>query len=415
MQSPTVPSDEILFQRIRMVSSLGILLDGYNLSIIAVSLIPMTRQFHLVSAQMGLLASATLAGSIVGGWSAGVLADRYGRKTLLIGDLIVFILFSGASALAVRYLWVVLARLVVGIAIGADYAISPTYVAEFALPKSRGFHMGYVWLAWSVGAVGSFGLGAVVVNSVAPTLSWRLLFAVAIIPAAIGLIMRHQLPESPIWQKMRFKERQIAKHKLGRSPLQLWILAMVPWFLLDFTSYGLGLLLPVLLKSNHLTSTTGSILGTGLAALFGGLGTLWAMKRLDRLGRIRIQVQGFLLSGLMLWVLAAILWLHLQIFIGLLAGLMVANFFSGSGPGTTCGIIPAEIFPTLERATALGAATAFSRVGAIVGVFVLAFVEARFHFEGVLAVAGLSSVLGAVVSWYWRIEPNQTTLPDTFS
>ncbi|MCL4493971.1 MAG: MFS transporter [Firmicutes bacterium] len=412
MHSPTVRSSEILFHRIRLVSGLGILLDGYNLSIIAVTLIPLTRQFHLAAGAMGLLASATLAGSILGGMSAGVLADRYGRKTLLIWDLVIFILFSAISSLAVSYLWVVLARFVVGLAVGADYAISPTYVAEFALPESRGFHMGYIWLAWSVGAVGSFGLGALVVDSVAPGLSWRLLFALAVIPAAVGLIMRHQLPESPRWLQLRLNREKPASRS-SRSPLRLWILAMVPWFLLDFTSYGLGLLLPLLLKSNNLTSTTGSILGTGLAALFGGLGTWWAMPRLDRLGRIRIQMRGFFLSGLVLFVLAVSLWLHVRFFLGLLAGLMVANFFSGSGPGTTCGIIPAEIFPTPQRATALGAATAFSRIGAIAGVFVLGFAEVHFHFGGVLAIAGLASVLGAVVTWYWRIEPNQTALPDS--
>ncbi len=124
-------------------------------------------------------------------------------------------------------------------------------------------------------------------------------------------------------------------------------------------------------------------------------------------------MRGFFLSGLVLFVLAVSLWLHVRFFLGLLAGLMVANFFSGSGPGTTCGIIPAEIFPTPQRATALGAATAFSRIGAIAGVFVLGFAEVHFHFGGVLAIAGLASVLGAVVTWYWRIEPNQTALPDS--
>ena len=414
MHRSTVQSDEILFRKIRTVSGLGILLDGYNLSVIAVTLIPLTKQFHLTSAQMGLLASATLGGSIIGGLTAGVLADRYGRKTLLIWDLIIFIAFSALSALASDYLWVVLARFVVGLAIGADYAISPTYVAEFAVPKTRGFHMSYIWLAWSVGAVGSFALGAPIVNSMAPGISWRLMFFFAVIPASIGLIMRHQLPESPRWQKVHSNTNVSSMH-LRQSPFRLWFLAMVPWFLLDFTSYGLGLLLPVLLKSNGFTSTTGSILGTGLAALFGGLGTLWAMKRLDRIGRIRIQVRGFFLSGFVLFILAVSLWLHFRLFIVLLAGLMVANFFSGSGPGTTCGIIPAEIFPTPQRATALGIATAFSRIGAIVGVFVLGFAEVHFRLAGVLVIAGFASVLGAVVSWYWQVEPNQSTLSDTLS
>ncbi|MCL5971451.1 MAG: MFS transporter [Firmicutes bacterium] len=407
--------DVLLLKRIRTVSSLGVLLDGYNLSVIAVALVPLTVQFRLGAAATGLLASAMLLGSIAGGLTAGVLADRFGRKTLLIWDLIIFMVFSLVSAFLFSYIWLVLARLVVGLAVGADYAISPTYLAEFAPRKTRGYQLGYVWLAWSVGAVLSFGLGAAIVGWLPPQLSWRILFALALIPAAIGLLMRRQLPESPHWLKYGAKNKADHPTKVSSRVTGLgraWRLSLVPWFLMDFSTYGLGLLLPLLLKSNGLTSSTGAILGTGLAALFGGLGSVWAMFQLDRRGRIVLQIRGFLWSGIGLWMLAIMLWVDFKVFAVLLAGLMVVNLLNGTGPGTTCGIIPAEVFPTPMRATALGVSTAVSRVGAIVGVFFLGFIEVRFGLGAVLAATGVAALLGSVLSWVWRIEPNQTALPD---
>jgi putative MFS transporter len=359
------------------------------------------------------LASSMLLGSIAGGLAAGILADRLGRKRLLIWDLVIFMIFSLVSASLSSYLWLIVIRFVVGLAVGADYAISPTYLAEFAPTKHRGFEMGYIWLAWSVGAVAAFGIGAILVSWLPAGISWRLLFALAIIPAAIGLVMRQKLPESPHWLKYGRGGTASRDVPVSAPPAaKLWLLATIPWFLMDFSTYGIGLLLPLFLKSGGFSTTSGAILGTGLAALFGGLGSVWAMLRLDRAGRIYMQVRGFLLSGAGLCLLAVALWLHYRSFALILGGLMVVNLLNGSGPGTTCGIIPAEIFPTPLRATALGVSTAVSRIGAIAGVFVLGFVEVRFGLGGVLAVAGLASLAGAWMTWSWRYESNQKPLPD---
>lgn len=408
-----VASDQIL-QRVRVVSSLGVLLDGYNLTIIAVALIPLAAVFHLNAGSLGLLASSMLLGSVVGGISAGVLADRWGRRTLLIADLVVFLVFSLVSAMVDQYLWLVVCRFVVGIAVGADYAISPTYLAEFSPPQTRGFNMGSMWVAWSVGAVLSFGVGAVVVQGFSPDLSWRLLFALGMVPALIGLLMRTRLPESPRWLNRATGTQKRPRSMqwtpgLGRA----WALVLGPWFFFDFSSYGLGLLLPLLLTSHGYASHATAIWTTGLAALVGGLGSLWAAFRIDRRGRTFWQMRGFLLSTGGLWVLAGFLQWRTHAVMVVVGGLMVVNFFMGMGPGLTAGMLPAEIFPTSMRATAQGVATAFSRIGAVVGVFVLGFFETHGGFAGVLAITGVASLLGWLITWAFRIEPNQAPLPDS--
>ncbi len=406
-------SDQIL-QRVRIVSSLGVLLDGYNLTIIAVALIPLAAVFHLHAAALGLLASAMLLGSVVGGVSAGVLADRWGRRTLLLADLVIFLVFSLISALVDQYLWLVVCRFVVGIAVGADYAISPTYLAEFSPTKTRGFNMGSMWVAWSVGAVLSFGVGAVVVQGFPPNLSWRLLFALGLVPAGIGLLMRARLPESPRWLNRATRTQRPPRSWQWRPGLgRAWALVLGPWFLFDFSSYGLGLLLPLLLTSHGYASHATAIGSTGLAALVGGLGSLWAAFRIDRRGRMFWQMRGFMLATGGLWALAGFLQWRAHAIMVVVGGLMVVNFFMGMGPGLTAGMLPAEIFPTSMRAMAQGLATAFSRIGAVVGVFVLGFFETHGGFASVLMVTGVASLLGGLMTWAFRIEPNQAPLSDS--
>lgn len=401
-------------KRIRAVSSLGTFLDGYNLTIIAVALIPLSQAQRLSTGVTGLLASAMLLGSVAGGLMAGFLADRWGRRTLLIGDLVVFIIFSFISALVTHYSWLVVARFIVGLAVGADYAISPTYLAECAPKESRGYQLGYLWVAWSVGAVASYGIGAALVAILPVSLSWRVLFALAIIPAMVGLFMRTQLPESPTWHANMSRKSPATRSLswrgsgLGRA----WALALLPWFFMDLATYGLGLLLPDLLRSGGLATNTGAILGTGLAALCGGLGSLWAMFRLDRMGRIRLQAWGFGLAAIVSGILAILLWEHIGAAGVLVLGLMVANFVNGVGPGVTAGMIPAEVFPTSIRASAQGVATAFSRVGAVVGVFALSFSEAQGGFGSVLMVTAVACFLGMLCTWVFRVEPNQRSLSD---
>ena len=215
----------------------------------------------------------------------------------------------------------------------------------------------------------------------------------------------------PYWLAHRQTVRP-RRPKVKSGSARTWALALLPWFFMDLATYGLGLLLPVLLKSNGFSSSSGAILGTGLAALFGGLGSLWALFRLDRVGRMRLQIWGFLLGGVGLLLLAALIGSGVRLFLVLISGIMVVNFLYGVGPGLTAGIVPAEIFPTTWRATGQGSATAFSRIGAVVGVFALGYFEGHGGFPAVLVATGVVSFLGVLSTWLFRIEPNQKPLPD---
>jgi putative MFS transporter len=111
-----------------------------------------------------------------------------------------------------------------------------------------------------------------------------------------------------------------------------------------------------------------------------------------------MQIGGFAGACAIAWIIA--IWMgagfrHYAVIILLLMG---AECLSQYGPGTVTGVYPAELFPTRRRATALGVATATSRLGGIVGALLLGYVNSRAGFSGMLWVAGAFMGIGALIT-----------------
>ncbi|MDA8195367.1 MAG: MFS transporter [Thermaerobacter sp.] len=403
---------------------MSVWLDGYNLTVVGAALIWLTPGLHMAQGAATWLAASALLGAMVGGLAAGWLTDRFGRRPIFTYDLIVFVVFALVSA-AAPSVWVVMAsRLVMGLAIGADYAISPAYLSELADHRRRGYHLGFIWMLWMVGAVGAFALATLAAVALPPGAAWRFLFGVAAIPAVVTLFIRRDLPESPRWLRAQGLEKQgdeVTKNyglervadetlTLGRGEVvRRWILVTVPWFLFDFATYGVGLLLPLVLTKAGVHGHVEVFLGSAVVMCGGIVGGVTSMRTVDRWGRKASQTWGLILAGL---VLAT--WLVLprsagaMEFFWLLAG---ANMITQFG-GLPTGMFPVEVFPTRSRATAAGVATAVSRLGAVSGVVVLGIMEARFGLDGLVAGAALAAVLGGVVTGVFGFETKNRVLEE---
>ncbi|WP_226830210.1 MFS transporter [Acidithiobacillus caldus] len=123
-------------RRVLWASGLGIFLDGYDLSIMAIALIVLKDQWHPSSAALGLLGTAALVGALVGGLLGGPIADRFGRKTIYLIDIAAFFFAALLSGFAWDIASLVAFRFLLGLGVGADYPLSSTYMAEF-MPKDR--------------------------------------------------------------------------------------------------------------------------------------------------------------------------------------------------------------------------------------------------------------------------------------
>lgn len=170
-------------------------LYGYDTGIISGALLSITDEFKLGHTMQEIVASAILVGAVLGGVFSGWFSDRYGRRTAIMIIAVIFIIGATAASLAPSAITLTLARIFLGLAVGASSQAVPIYIAELA-PSA---HRGNLVTAFNV----AIGVGITIASLVGYFLhgvwSWRWMIAVAAVPAAVLLLSMVWLPETPRW------------------------------------------------------------------------------------------------------------------------------------------------------------------------------------------------------------------------
>lgn len=442
--------------RFWLLAALGIMLDGFDFFIIGVASPLLAEDFGLTDAEKGLVTAAAIIGAIFGAGLLGPLADKLGRRRIFRLDLLLFIVFSVACVFAWDVWSLIAFRFALGIAIGLDYPIAASYLAEVLPTAGRGR-----WLvgAFSLQAVGIL-LGAitgVVVLELAPDLdSWRWMLGFGAVPALIIVWLRRGVPESPRWlaQNGREAEAVAVTEELVGHPVEVTasdrargeeppeglraliqprlfrrgmrrrtVFTAAPWFLMDIATYGVGIFTPTLIAAIaiHGADTTfiaddvASTKATAALDVFLPLGFAVAIVLVDRLGRIPLQITGFAMMSVALCILAASELLqgggeaHIPLVV---VGFALFNFFMNAGPNATTYALPAEVFPSEIRAAGHGFAAASAKFGAALGVFLFPILLDDVGTSALLFGVAGCCLLGLAITAALRIEPRGRDLED---
>ncbi len=378
------------------ISALGGLLFGYDIGVISGAILFVQKQFSLSARMEEIVVSSVLLGSLAGAAAGGVLADRLGRRRLLIAAAIVFGLGGVGAALAPGTAWLILARVVAGVAIGVASFVAPLYISEIAPVEIRGKLVSINQLAITIGIVISY----LVDYAFAGSGAWRGMFAVAVIPAAafgIGLIF---IPDSPRWlagrgrldqaravlKKIRNPDQASSElsdiqESLGRQKgnwSELWSQVLRSAMIV-----GIGLAIaqqitgintviyyaPTIFKFAGLTSSSAAILASVGVGLVNVTLTVIAMQLIDRVGRrplLLISLAGMAASLALLG-----LAFSLPQFKSVLGWVSIASLmaFVGSyalGLGPVFWLILSEIYPLRIRGRAMSVGTAVNWTGNLV-------------------------------------------------
>ena len=369
---------------ITFLSIMGYFLDGYDLLVIGPALIFITPLFHISIYIATLIGVSTIVGQLVGGAVFGFVADLKGRKKIYQWDMLIFAIFAILSGISTDAVELIIFRTLLGLAIGADYALTLSIIGEYSPVKVRGKLMGTGLMAWWIGGSVAVFLGLVFLPF--GDIAWRFLLAAGAIPAIIVLIMRRNIDETPRFADEKHEENEIneIKKKLNMkeesnisvpsdnakngSYTRRAFFTYTSWFFNDLIFYGIGIYTATILIELGYSGHAGSLTLTLMLYMIGVIGTLFFVFTADKFGRKKWQSYTFLAQGLALFILAMyFIIVHIAPPVLLLFPMFAIFYFANAGgTGETTGIFVAELFPTRMRTTAMGAGTAISRVGAII-------------------------------------------------
>ena len=444
--------------RIWSLAASGKFFEGFVVFMGGVTVPLITREFHLASAEEGFVTSASLAGILVGTILLGGLSDYFGRKLMFIAEMIIFCLFLALLIMVGSFWSLVICLFGVGMALGCDYPTAHMIISENIPSAARGRLVLGAFAFQAVGAMCGIATGAVVLMIYPSLDAWRWMYATALVPAVIITIARFFITESANWLIVRGaheKAEQALARLLYRKPaypqkvalvrpvadeasaskqsflalfkghnLRATIFSSAPWFLQDLGTYGIGVFTPTMIAAAlgsgpDKIRSPADLIASGIhsaqaAALTTSLlivGIVFAIGLSDKLGRIRLQVFGFLgcAVGLVIATLSIDVTGAAKIEL-IMAGVMLFNFMTNVGPNAQTYLLAGEVFPTEVRGMGAGFAAMIGKVGAVATTYGFPILLVSLGTRTLLYTLAVTSVLGAVVTWIYRIETTGVNL-----
>jgi MFS family permease len=325
-------------------------LDAMDTQMYALTIPTLIALWAMTKAQAGILGTTVLIMAAIGGWMAGVLADRYGRVKVLQFTIAWFSLFTLLSAFTNSFWQLLVTRSLQGIGFGGEWAVGAVLISETISPQVRGRVVGALQAGWAIGYGIAVLAATILFSFLPPHVAWRVFFCLGILPSLLILWIRRNIEEAPIFVEARPKAKRDNFWEIFDGANRSTTLKAI---LLTFGIYGGNYVmitwLPAYLKLVlHLSiAHVGGYLAINILGSFAGAFLNGWMA--DALGRRKT----FMIIACCQAIAVAVYTLTpINLTATLILGFVLGTLQSGTAAGT--GAYIAELFPTRIRASAQG-------------------------------------------------------------
>src|SRR5579864_7343309 len=226
-------------------SFLGWSLDAFDFFLLVFVLKDVARDFGVEKSQVAVAIMLTLACRPLGAFIFGRLADRFGRRPVLMLDVGLYSMLGLATAFAPNLTVFLVIRALFGVAMGGEWGIGASLTMETVKPEARGLVSGLLQSGYPTGYL----LASVIYGTLFNTLGWRGMFLIGAAPAVLVLYIRRHVPESPGWDADRARTGNILTVLRDHWPIAVYAIALMTAF--NFFSHGTQDIYPTFLQVQH--------------------------------------------------------------------------------------------------------------------------------------------------------------------
>jgi putative MFS transporter len=423
----------------RIIVGTATFFDAFDALSIAYVLPVIVPLWKLNPGSIGTLISAGYLGQLIGALIGGSLAERIGRRPVVVASVLWFGLFSIACGSAWSYESLLVLRLLQGLGLGAEVPVAATYISELAKAQGRGRFVLLFELVFPVGLLAA----ALLSRWIVPNLGWQYLFYVGGIPALFALFMMRNLPESPRWLASRgraneatdavrfIEERVVAAigkplpeprptasevpsrrlswaDLFGNRYLRRTLVIWVAWFATYFANYGLTTWLPTVYQSVFKLSLDQALTYSLIVPSVGLVSSFTCAMLIDIVGRRAWFACAFAWGGagfLLLW------WIGPTTPERVLV-LSSMSYMGMSTLSLALYLYTSELYPTRVRALGTSAGTAWLRLASIIGPTAVGTIVASGGLANVFLMFGMVVLVAAIVVALFAVETKARALEE---
>ena len=386
------------------VAGLAWLFDAMDVGILSFVIAALQKDWGLTSQQMGWIGSVNSIGMAVGALVFGLLADRIGRKNVLIITLVLFSVASGFSALTTSLAIFLFFRFLIGMGLGGELPVASTLVSESVPEDKRGRTVVLLESFWA----GGWLVAALISYFVIPVYGWRAALLISALPALYAIYLRIHLPDSSRFATVKKEQRpsvlsslsMLRRKEYAKRTLMMWIL----WFSVVFSYYGMFLWLPsvMVLKGFTLIQSFQYVLIMTLAQLPGYFTAAWFIEKFGR--------KFVLVTYLIGTAVSAYFFGNAETLVSLMTAGCFLSFFNLGAWGALYAYSP-EQYPTVIRGTGTGMAASIGRIGGILGpLLVGSLLTNGTSIETIFLIFGISILIGMLAVLFLGKETKNITL-----